>query len=66
MTEYFTPTKPDDKDNNHESNAKLETSETTGVEVGHMTLPSPDPKTYSQKDFERRWLASISNEQNNP
>ena len=48
ITEYFTPTKPDGKDSNHKSDAK---SETTAVEVGHMTLPSPDPKTYSQKDW---------------
>ena len=53
ITEYFTPTKPDGKDGNHESDAKSETSETTAVEVGHMTLPSPNPKTYSQKDFEK-------------
>ena len=52
MTEYFTPTKPDGKDSNHESDAKSETSETTAIEVGHMTTPPPDPKTYSQKDFE--------------
>ena len=47
ITGLFTPTKPDSKDSNHEAHAKSETSETTAVEVGHMTLPSPDPKTYS-------------------
>ena len=52
ITRHFTPTKPDGKDSNHESDAKSGTSETTAVEVGHMTLPSPDPKTYSPKDFE--------------
>ena len=50
ITGLLTPTKPDGKDSNHEADAK---SETTAVEVGHMTLPSPDPKTYSQKDFEK-------------
>ena len=53
ITGLLTPTKPDGKDSNHEADAKSETSETTAVEVGHMTLPSPDPKTYSQKDFEK-------------
>ena len=52
ITEYFTPTKPDGKDNNHESDAKSEASKTTAIEVGHMTLPPPGPKIYSQKDFE--------------
>ena len=46
----LTPTKPDGKDSNHEADAKSETSETTAVEVGHMTFSSPYPKTYSQKD----------------
>ena len=50
ITQLFTPTKPDGKDGNNEADAKSETSETTAVEVDHMTLPSPDPKTYSQKD----------------
>ena len=53
ITGLLTLTKPDGKDSNHEADAKSETSETTAVEVGHMTLPSPDPKTYSQKDFEK-------------
>ena len=52
MTEYFTPIKPDGKDSNNESDARSETSEMTAVEVGHMTLPSPDLRIYSQKDFE--------------
>ena len=50
ITGLFTLTKPDGKDSNHEADPK---SETTAVEVGHMTLPSPDPKTYSQKHFEK-------------
>ena len=49
---FYTHTKPDVKDSNHESDAKSQTSETTAIEVGQMTLPSPDPKTYSHKDFE--------------
>ena len=52
VNDYLTPTKPDGKDSNHDSDAKSETSETTAIEVGHMTLPPPDPKIYTQKDFE--------------
>ena len=52
FTGYFTPTKPDGKDNDQESDAKSEASETTAIEVGHMTIPPSDAKIYSQKDFE--------------